>query len=65
MLIHLIQQRLSDVETFGDRYTPGGFANASKAARVMRELMFGKAEVIIKIRLLTFQVLIKLLMKEV
>lgn len=45
MLIHLIQQRLSDVETFGDRYTPGGFANASKAARVMRELMFGKAEV--------------------
>lgn len=45
MLIHLIQQRLSDVETFGDRYTPGGFANASKAARVMRELMFGKVEV--------------------
>lgn len=45
MLIHLIQQRLSDVETFKDRYTPGGFANASKAARVMRELMFGKAEV--------------------
>lgn len=45
MLIHLIQQRLSDVETFGDRYTPGGFSNASKAARVMRELMFGKAEV--------------------
>lgn len=41
MLIHLIQQRLSDVETFGDRYTPGGFSNASKAARVMRELMFG------------------------
>nr|DAP18766.1 MAG TPA: NADAR protein [Crassvirales sp.] len=41
MLIHLIQQRLSDVETFGDRYTPGGFNNASKAARVMRELMFG------------------------
>ena len=41
MLIHLIQQRLSDVETFGDRYTPGGFSNASKAAKVMRELMFG------------------------
>ena len=41
MLIHLIQQRLSDVETFGDRYTPGGFSNASKAARMMRELMFG------------------------
>lgn len=45
MLINLIQQRLSDVETFKDRYTPGGFANASKAARVMRELMFGKVEV--------------------
>lgn len=45
MLIHLVQQRLSDVETFKDRYTPGGFANASKAARMMRELMFGKAEV--------------------
>lgn len=45
MLIHLVQQRLSDVETFKDRYTPGGFANASKAARVMRELMFGKVEV--------------------
>lgn len=45
MLIHLIQQRLSDAETFGDRYTPGGFANASKAARVMRELMFGKVKV--------------------
>lgn len=41
MLINLIQQRLSDVETFGDRYTPGGFANASKAARMLRELMFG------------------------
>ena len=41
MLIHLIRQRLSDVETFGDRYTPGGFNNASKAARMMRELMFG------------------------
>lgn len=41
MLIHLIQQRLSDVETFKDRYTPGGFSNASRAARVMRELMFG------------------------
>lgn len=42
MLIKLIQQRLSDEETFGDRYTPGGFANASRAARIMRELMFGK-----------------------
>lgn len=44
MLINLIQQRLSDPETFGDRYTPGGFSNASRAARVMRELLFGKVE---------------------
>ena len=41
MLIHLIQQRLMDPETFEQRYTPGGFANASKSARVMRELLFG------------------------
>lgn len=41
MLIHLIQQRLTDPETFEQRYTPGGFANASKSARVMRELLFG------------------------
>lgn len=44
MLIHLIQQRLSDPETFGDRYTPGGFPNASKAARLMRELEFGELD---------------------
>lgn len=41
MLIHLIQQRLMDPETFEQRYTPGGFTNASKSARVMRELLFG------------------------
>lgn len=40
MLIELIQQRLMDEETFSRRYTPGGFAGASKAARIMRELMF-------------------------
>lgn len=40
MLIKLIQQRLMDEETFSQRYTPGGFAGASKAARIMRELMF-------------------------
>lgn len=41
MLIHILQERLSDIETFKNRYTPGGFANASKAARVLRELIFG------------------------
>lgn len=40
MLIELIQQRLMDEETFSQRYTPGGFAGASRAARIMRELMF-------------------------
>lgn len=44
MLIHLIQQRLMDPETFDKRYTPGGFAGASKSARVMRELLFGDLE---------------------
>lgn len=41
MLINLIQHRLMDEETFEQRYTPGGFANASKAARFIRELTFG------------------------
>lgn len=41
MLIDLISQRLQDPETFKQRYTPGGFANASNAARVLRELLFG------------------------
>jgi hypothetical protein len=48
MLIHLIQQRLVDEETFEQRYTPGGFANASKSARVMRELIFGDLNGIVK-----------------
>lgn len=41
LLITLIQARLMDPQTAKQRYTPGGFANASKAARLMRELMFG------------------------
>ena len=41
MLLDLIQARLEDEETFEARYTPGGFANASESARVMRELEFG------------------------
>lgn len=47
MLIKLIQERLMDYETFEQRYTPGGFANASKAARTLRELLFGKLEGIV------------------
>ena len=47
MLIKLIQERLMDYETFEQRYTPGGFANASKAARTLRELLFGNLEGIV------------------
>ena len=41
LLITLIQARLMDPQTVRQRYTPGGFANASKAARLMRELFHG------------------------
>lgn len=47
MLINLIQQRLMDLETMKQRTTPGGFANASKSARIMRELLYGSTEGII------------------
>lgn len=47
MLIKLIQERLMDYETLEQRYTPGGFANASKAARTLRELLFGNLEGIV------------------
>lgn len=47
MLIKLIQERLMDYETFEQRYTPGGFANASRAARTLRELLFGNLEGIV------------------
>lgn len=47
MLINLIQQRLMDPETMKQRTTPGGFANASKSARIMRELLYGNIEYLI------------------
>lgn len=47
MLITLIQQRLMDPETMKQRTTPGGFANASKSARIMRELLYGSTKDII------------------
>lgn len=47
ILINLIQQRLMDPETMKQRTTPGGFANASKSARIMRELLYGSTEGII------------------
>lgn len=47
MLINLIQQRLMDPETMEQRTTPGGFANASRSARVMRELLYGSTDGIV------------------
>ena len=44
MLIQLIQERLKDKDTFSERYTPGGFANPSIAAKKMRLLIFGNEE---------------------
>ena len=47
MLINLIQQRLMDPETMKQRTTPGGFANASRSARIMRELLYGSTDGIV------------------
>lgn len=41
LLITIMQARLMDPDTMIQRYTPGGFDNASKAARLMRELFYG------------------------
>lgn len=41
LLISLIQARLSDPATVKQRYTPGGFKNASAAARFIREILYG------------------------
>ena len=50
LLLNLIQARLSDYETFEERYTPGGFVNVRKAARKLRELLFGDIEEIASIK---------------
>lgn len=46
-MIQLFQGRLSDPETMGARYTPGGFAQHSTESRIERELTFGNLEGII------------------
>lgn len=46
-MIQLFQGRLSDPETMGARYTPGGFAQHSTESRIERELTFGNLESII------------------
>ena len=40
MILELSRKRLEDYETFEERLTPGGFRNPSRAARVMRELLY-------------------------
>lgn len=49
LLISLIQARLSDPQTAKERYTPGGFENAHKAARLMRELDHGDLSTVTKV----------------
>lgn len=44
LLIDLMQARLMDEETMKQRYTPGGFEEAKKAARFLRELQFGNLD---------------------
>lgn len=42
LLVDLIQARLMDAETLENRTTPGGFKGPSKAARYIRELLYGE-----------------------
>ena len=44
LILDLIRARLMDEETFAERYTPGGFYNASKAAKKLRFLLFDALE---------------------
>lgn len=59
MLIKLIQERLMDYETFEQRYTPGGFVNSSKAARTLRELLFGNLEGIVSRGTIDFNAIVE------
>lgn len=45
MLFQLFSKRLEDSETLESRFTPGGFFNASDAAKAIRELMYGNFKV--------------------
>ena len=65
MLIKLIQERLMDYETFEQRYTPGGFANASKAARTLRELLFGNLEGIVSRGTVDFSAIAARFLREI
>lgn len=48
MLLQLTMKRLEDPETLRARVTPGGFAQASIAARAMRELLYGDLNGLVK-----------------
>ena len=50
MLLTLIEKRLEDPETFKQRTQPGGFADYSRAARIMRELQYGSLDGIVSTR---------------
>ena len=42
LIISIMRARLMDPSTFDERYTPGGFPNASAAARYMRNITYNK-----------------------
>ena len=53
-LLEIIQNRLQDPETFYARFTPGGFPNASNAARMLREIIFSNPSDITENGVLSF-----------
>ena len=53
-LLEIIQNRLQDPETFNARFTPGGFPNASNAARMLREIIFSNPSDITENGVLSF-----------
>jgi hypothetical protein len=44
MLLNIMSNRLMDPETFIERYSPGGFPQASLSAKMLREVKFGKSK---------------------
>lgn len=58
MILHLSRKRLMDKETLKDRYTPGGFFNASRAARTMRELIYSNWKSLVSGKQLNYKELV-------
>jgi hypothetical protein len=44
MLLEIMSNRLMDKETFIERYSPGGFPQASDAAKLIRYLDFSEED---------------------